>query len=471
MVPFLDCTIKGMESVGGTRYGEHMFDTRSNPSWRTVPEELVATADIERLTGDALREWEEDPTPAEQSIPGGLDHLAPGPYVVAILSAVDPTHLSGHDTVTVLKALSRLISCFQADLYQTMEEVGHRNGPDMDKVSETVDHAQTEVAAALRLTRRAAVIETGLAADLTRRRPEVLESLRNGDIDLRRARVIVSNVSHLEDEAADEVVASILPVAPRLTTGQLAARIQRLAIEIDPESAQKRRREGVMQRRVVTESRPDGIGNIFGLDLPVEGVSAAARHINDLARRLKKSDETRTMDQLRADVFLDLLTGVRHSGSSMGSVNLKIDLTTLAGLDRHTAELAGIGPITAEIAQNIAVEQTNGKWTWTVTHNGRPVATGTTRRRPDTGQETLVRAFHPTCVFPGCRMPAEESDIDHRRRWSDGGKTEIGNLEPLCRFHHIVKENSPWEVEPLPDQDLLWTSPLGHTYTTSGRDP
>lgn len=177
------------------------------------------------------------------------------------------------------------------------------------------------------------------------------------------------------------------------------------------------------------------------------------------------------MDQLRADVFLDLLTGATHSGSTAGSVNLKIDLTTLAGLDRHTAELVGMGPITAEIARNVAVEQTNGKWTWTVTHNGSPVATGTTRRRPNTGQETLVRAYHPTCVFPGCRVPAGGSDIDHRKRWSDGRKTEIDNLEPLGRFHHIVKDNSPWEGAPLSDDDHQWTSPLGHSYTSGGREP
>lgn len=460
-----------MEPVTGLGYGEHMFDTRSNPRWATVPEEQVSTAEIERLTSDAVQQWDEASETAAHSIPAGLDQLPPGPYIAAILSSMDPARLSGHDTVTVLKALSKLVSHFQAGLYQTIEEVGHRRGPGMEKVSETVDHAAAEVAAALRLTRRSADIERGLAADLSRRRPGVLKSLRNGDIDLRRARVIVNNVSHLEDDLAEQVVECVLPIAPKLTTGQLAARIQKLVIEVDPESAQKRRRENVMHRRVITEPRPDGIGNIFGLDLPVEQVGAASRHINELARSLKTSDETRTMDQLRADVFLDLLTGSGASGSTMGSVNLKIDLTTLAGLDRHTAELVGIGPITAEIAQNIAAEQSNGKWTWTVTHNGRPVATGTTRRRPDTGQQTLVRAYHPTCVFPGCRMPAEDSDIDHRKRWSDGGATEIANLEPLCRFHHIVKDNSPWDLQPLPDRGHRWTSPLGHVYTTSGRDP
>jgi len=444
-----------------------MFDT----SWEKMPEELFSPEEIETLTTGARREWEQVPPHSKHSIPKGLADLAPGPYLAAILSSIDPSRLSGHDTVILLKSLARLISHFQASMYQTIDEVGHRSGPSMEKMSELSEHAAAEVAAALRLTRRSADLETGLAADLSRRRPEVLASLRNGDLDLRRARTIVANVSHLEDDLADHVVECVLPIAPRLTTGQLAARIQKLAIEIDPESAQKRRREGVMQRRVVTESRPDGIGNILGIDLPAEGVSAASRHINDLARSLKTARETRTMDQLRADVFLDLLTGKAGGRSGSGSVNLKIDLTTLAGLDRHTAELVGIGPITAEIAQNIAAEQTNGKWTWTVTHNGRPVATGTTRRRPDTGQQTVIRAYHPTCVFPGCRMPAEDSDIDHRQRWSQGGETRLDNLEPLCRFHHIVKDNAPWDLQALGDFDHQWTSPLGHTYTTSGRDP
>lgn len=222
-----------------------MFDR----DWETATEEQASADEIHGLTTSALREWNRTSEPATHAVPGDLSALPPGPCLSAILSTIRPSALSGHDAVTVLKAMSKLVSHNQASLYQMIEEIAHRDGPGMVKNMDANEFAAAEVAAALRLTRRSAALETDLAADLCRRRPEVLASLRIGDIDLRRARVIVKNVSHLEDTLADEVVERVLPFAHRLTTGQLAARIQRLAIEVDPESAQKKRREGVIQRR------------------------------------------------------------------------------------------------------------------------------------------------------------------------------------------------------------------------------
>ncbi len=62
-------------------------------------------------------------------------------------------------------------------------------------------------------------------------------------------------------------------------------------------------------RRVVMEPSVDGTAHLFGLDLPPDRVQAAMRRIADLAQDLKTGDETRTIDQLRADIFLDLLNG------------------------------------------------------------------------------------------------------------------------------------------------------------------
>jgi hypothetical protein len=94
-----------------------------------------------------------------------------------------------------------------------------------------------------------------------------------------------------------------------LTTGQLRARIARLCIEADPDDAEQRYRYAVSDRRVVAEATGDGTANLLGLDLPPHRVAAATRRINALARSLRIAGETRTMDQLRADVLLDLLNG------------------------------------------------------------------------------------------------------------------------------------------------------------------
>lgn len=68
-------------------------------------------------------------------------------------------------------------------------------------------------------------------------------------------------------------------------------------------------------------------------------------------------------------------------------------------------------------------------------------------------------------------MPAIDCDLDHRTAWSDHGPTHEANLAPLCRHDHRLKHDHGWQLDRLDDGDHQWTSPLGHTHTTSGRSP
>lgn len=125
----------------------------------------------------------------------------------------------------------------------------------------------------------------------------------------------------------------------------------------------------------------------------------------------------------------------------------------------------------AEIARKTAARKIDDEWTYTVTDQGRPVATGTLARRPTASQNRQIAAVYPTCVFPGCREPTYTCDIDHRKPRSQGGPTHNENLAPLCRFHHMTRHHTPWQVERLPEGDHRWTSPLGHTYVTRRGPP
>jgi hypothetical protein len=198
------------------------------------------------------------------------------------------------------------------------------------------------------------------------------------------------------------------------------------------------------------------------------------RRINDLARSLKTADETRTLDQIRADVFLDLLDGHNSArGGRRGMVDIHVDLTTLTRLAEDPGELAGFGPVIADIARQVAENQPQAEWRWTLTHpdNGQVVDNGITRRRPTSRQRRHVEARNRTCVFPGCRMPAVDCDLDHSRPWAHGGPTTDRNLAPLCRHNHNTRHRCGWTYQQLPNGDYVWTSRLGHTYTTSGLPP
>jgi hypothetical protein len=205
----------------------------------------------------------------------------------------------------------------------------------------------------------------------------------------------------------------------------------------------------------------------MGLHLPPERVAAAHRRINRIANQLKTEAETRTMDQIRADVYLDLLYGKSPSGkSSPATVDIRVPLDTLTKASDNPGEIPGWGPVLADTARQIVADQADGHWQVTVVdpETGRPLAAVTTRRRPSNHQTRQVQAQQPVCVFVGCRNPAQDCDLDHNIPWADGGPTATTHLAPLCPGDHTIRHHG-WTYKINPDGTITWTSPLGHKYT------
>jgi hypothetical protein len=59
-------------------------------------------------------------------------------------------------------------------------------------------------------------------------------------------------------------------------------------------------------------------------------------------------------------------------------------------------------------------------------------------------QALVVRDRH--CAFPGCRRPPIACDAHHLVAWLDGGETSLDNLCLLCRAHHTIVHNTPWQI-------------------------
>ena len=409
-------------------------------------------------------------------IPPGLDDMEPGIQLAALCGGIDVYRVSPYDRIVVLRARQRLASHFQAQVYAAMASVVDAMEDDPDEEKWATEAAAAEIRVALRLTRTAADGELRFAMELQRRLPAVWKALAQGKIDSRRARVLANSTLHLSVAGAREVVARVIEAAGGLTTGELRARLERAVIEADPDGAQERYATAVKTRRVLTEPSSDGTANLLGLDLPPHRVAAANRKVNHLARSLKTKGETRSMDQLRADVFLDLLNGNHHrtnADSKAGGTHIHTDLDTLCGLAAHPGELNGYGPVVADIARQVTAEQQDTQWRWSITDpaTGQVLYDGVTRRRPNAALRCSVEARDQTCIFPGCRMPSIDCDLDHLKRWADRGETTKPNLAPACRHDNLLKEQHQWTCQRLPNNDYQWTTKLGHTYTTSGTPP
>lgn len=457
-----------------------------------LEERNIIDVDLTEEAEDRWSPWNPASTdPGCDPIPRGIGWLEPGSELAGMLESVQGYRLSEYHQWLVLQARQRMVSYHTAGVLDEVATMvtARINAAHPDTADSIVyASAVAEIAVALTLTRRAAERKVALAMELQHRLPEVKELLRQGRIDEPRAHAMVATTSHLDEASARAIIDEIAESVSELTTGQIRALIRRLCIERFPEEAAERYDAAISARRLIVHPTDAGTSHLHCLDLPPGRVAEITSRINTIAKSMRRDGEERTMDQLRVDVLMDLLagthdTGVAGQGSSRGSVDLRVDLTTLAELDDHPGHLAGYGPVIADVARQVARIRRDVEFRFLVTNDdGRPVATGTTKQRPidpepsanrkralAPGERRIVEMLRPTCAFPGCSMPATDSDMDHIVDYAKGGETEIANSAPLCRHHNNVKTQG-WRYELIAGDQYCWTTPSGNTVTT-GPDP
>lgn len=219
------------------------------------------------------------------------------------------------------------------------------------------------------------------------------------------------------------------------------------------------------------EASVNGTADLHAYGLPADRANAIKNRLHESAFHLNTSDETRSMDQLRTDTFLDLLDGQDQlTARPNGNVSIHVNLLTLTELSETPGELAGYGPVIADVARQVAKAQSDGIWEVIVTDGHKVGLTSTTSRRPTSSMRRRLIARHPRCVYPGCRTPSRDADIDHNKQWAKGGRTMDRNLSPLCRRHHQAKDVGQWAYRAI-ENGFAWVSPLGHTYVTERGPP
>jgi hypothetical protein len=64
----------------------------------------------------------------------------------------------------------------------------------------------------------------------------------------------------------------------------------------------------------------------------------------------------------------------------------------------------------------------------------------------------LLAAGITTCVWPDCTMPLRNTGLHHLSWWDrDGGRTDLANCGPYCRFHHGWVHDHDIAVTRVPD--------------------
>ena len=132
-----------------------------------------------------------------------------------------------------------------------------------------------------------------------------------------------------------------------------------------------------------------------------------------------------------------------------GIVELHVPITLLTdpGLAARHPQWAGVlADLAAQHAQQQPIEQD-------------PAARFAGRRLRRHAQTRFQR-----CIFPSCRRPATDCDLDHHRDHARGGKTEDANLGPGCKHDHLLKTSGGWRLVRRDEETYLWISPLGRKH-------
>jgi Domain of unknown function (DUF222) len=241
---------------------------------------------------------------------GVADELPPGPVLAGLAGdawTADLGRLSDDELIGVLRAARRLASWSAAMELAAVTDLATRREAESAGEGSCApgEHIGDEIAAALTLTARAADVLLDLATAL-RRLPATMAALAAGRIDRYRATVIADELGGLGEEHAAVVEQQVLDHAPDQTTGQLRAAARRAVLAADPAAARERKERAARDARV---ERWDEHAGTAARDLPPADVLAADHNLSALAGSLRRAGVSGTMDQLRAQAYLALLTG------------------------------------------------------------------------------------------------------------------------------------------------------------------
>ena len=442
--------------------------TGLDPEWAAVKECLSARGIEDPVDGLALVDWcaiarQSAGEPTDDALVSGLASSSRIETSATVLSAVADFETSNESVIDLVKAHGRVVSHHQARMLAATMRVVSAYEDLGFPLDESMEAAVAELRAALHLTRRAAETHIELAHQVTTRLPALYERLGDGLLDLPRVRAIVDGVAHLDTDAARHVVDRVLEDAAALTTGQIRAQVKRLCIEGNPEQAVDRYRKAVDDRAVLGFAADDGTGTITATGLQAERVVEIMDRINRISLDLNRSGDTRSIDQIRADVFIDLLAGSKET--KVGTVDILIDVDALLDLDDRAAEIPGFGPVVAELGREM-VRVHGARWRAVIRdRHGSMVSSTTLRRRPTAQIGRHVENRDVTCVFPGCRMPARACDLDHLTPYRERPVTSTDEPAAVCRHDHVVRHRYGWTHRRLGDGTHEWTSPLGNRYS------
>jgi Domain of unknown function (DUF222) len=240
---------------------------------------------------------------------GPAADMPPDPLLATIIDTVTGEDgkglagLSDDQLIGVIAAVRRLESRVA---WYLLAAVGEFTARTADEPC-AAEFAADQLACELHLTNASAAAQMDYARTVTGRLPATYAALHAGTIHPVHVRIIEDETSVLSDKDAAKADAVLAEVAGSLTFGKLRSTAHRLVLELDPESAE-RRKETAKQDAHVRKFREDsGNAGMVARELPPDEILASWQHVEQRALDLRTAGLPGTLQELHVRAYLDLL--------------------------------------------------------------------------------------------------------------------------------------------------------------------
>lgn len=304
-----------------------------------------------------IREWfrQVPATPDAAEVIGWITELATG-------AAADLDDAARLDLVAALEALKGAAAAAQARVsvaFETSQLVAQARA-EAEKRDEDGRAAPglrgKGIAEQLALARRESPTRgsrhLGLAKALVNEMPQTHDALTRGSISEWTATLMVQATACLSVEDRAGVDAAMGPRLGTLSDRATGAAARALAYQADPQAWVARGRKAIGDRRVTVRPAPDVMAIVSGYVPAAQGV-ACHKALDHHAKALRACGDPRSLDQIKADTFVQRLTGQAAASGAPIEVGLVMTDTTLLAGDTTPARLEGYGPLPADLARDL----------------------------------------------------------------------------------------------------------------------
>lgn len=299
--------------------------------------------------------------------------------------------------------------------------------------------------------------------------PSMRGALAAGEVSAGHADAVAKVAAQLDDTGRAELQA----LEPTLVASAVASSVEAFEREVRDLGRVLSRDDGVGQHERLRnqrsvkrwQDRQTGMCHThLSLDPEADARVGAAFDAAVAAERARPDVDDRTLEQLRADVLVDLIAGARSTDRRVPEMSVLVDLDTLRrGLHDHSVcETSDGVPVPPATVRRLACEATIVP----IVLNSAGVALDVGRqvRVANREQRRALRAMHRTCAHPGCHVRFADCEVHHVVEWTRHGSTDLHNLVPLCSRHHHLVHEGHWSLTLHADRTTTWRRPDGSVH-------